>query len=264
MKNPLKKKLQQGKIATGTFVGLCHPDVAEMLARVGFDWLLLDMEHSPMGFETLQRMMQAMSGTDCVPIVRPQWSDLVGIKRVLDIGAYGVVLPWINTRKEAENAVKACKYPPVGIRGFGPRRAGMFDPSYYKTANDEVMVIPQVETEEALKNLDDILSVPGIDAVYIGPWDLSSCMGLGIPPQWENPRYARAIDRVFEAAHKHGKPAGMYTTMDTIEWALDKGFTFNTLDSADTFLMQSAKKAVEKVQSYKPARQRGAKVKAKK
>lgn len=246
MKNPLKEKLNRGEAVIGTFVSIGHPDVAEWLSRLGFDWLLLDSEHSPTSLETLQVMMQGMNGSHCVPLVRPQWNDSVIIKRVLDSGAYGVLIPWVNSKEQAEKAVSACKYPPQGLRGFGPRRAGMFDPDYFATANDEILVTVQIETEEALKNLDDIMAVPGIDACYIGPWDLSVSLGLGIPPKWDDPRYMAAFDRVLEVAARHGKPAGMFANMDNIEWALEKGFRFNTVDNDDIFLLRGARMALEK------------------
>jgi len=246
LKNPLKEKLQQGEVVIGTFVEIGHPDVTEWLSRLGFDWLLLDSEHAPADFETLQRMMQAMNGTSCIPLVRPQWNEPVVIKRILDLGAYGVLIPWVNSKEDAENAVRFCRYPPEGIRGFGPRRAGMFDPDYYKTANEELLVAVQIETEEALKNLDEILSVPGIDACYIGPWDLSVSLGFGIPPLWDEPKYLAAFDRVLEAAKRHKKPACMFATIDNIEWALEKGFKFNTVDCDDHLLIRAAKAALEK------------------
>ncbi len=240
MKNLLKEKLKKGQPVIGTFVGLGHPDVTEWLSRQGFDFLLLDAEHGPLGFDTLQQMMQSMNGTGCVPIVRPQWNDPVIIKRVLDIGAYGVLIPWVNSRLEAENAVKACKYPPAGIRGYGPRRAAMLDPNYYATANDEILISVQIETEQAINNLEDILSVPGIDSCYIGPMDLSSNMGFGIPPKWNEPRYQTAFERVLRVAQQHGVPSGLYASKDNIKWAVEKGFKMNTVDDADTFLVRGA------------------------
>lgn len=246
MKNPLKEKLNQGEAVIGTFVSIGHPDVAEWLSRLGFDWLLLDNEHSPTSLETLQVMMQVMNGSHCVPLVRPQWNDSVIIKRVLDAGAYGVLIPWVNSKEQAEKAVSACKYPPQGLRGFGPRRAGMFDPDYFTTANEEILVTVQIETEEALKNLDDIMAVPGIDACYIGPWDLSVSLGLGVPPKWDEPRYVAAFDRVLSVAERHGKPAGMFANLENIEWALEKGFRFNTVDNDDIFLLRGARMALEK------------------
>ncbi|MBI4296616.1 MAG: hypothetical protein HY667_05825 [Chloroflexi bacterium] len=251
MKNVLKAKLKRGENVIGTFVELGHPDVTERLSRQGFDFLLLDGEHSPLGFETLQRMMQAMNGTDCMPIVRPQWNDPVIIKRVLDIGAYGVLIPWVNSRAEAEAAVRACKYPPAGIRGYGPRRAAMLDSNYFATANDELLITIQIETDQALRNLDDILSVPGIDACYIGPYDLSCSLGFGIPPKWDEPRYLAAFDRVLEVSQRHGIAAGMFATIDNIKWAVEKGFRFNTVDNADTFLIRGAQMALAQARQAK-------------
>jgi len=127
---------------------------------VGFDWLTFDIEHSPLSLETVQTMMQAMGFTDrCLPLVRLRWNDQVLIKRVLDIGAYGVIVPYVNSAEEAEKAVRSCRYPPEGIRGVGPRRAMLRDPEYIKTANEEILVVVMVETEYALHRLDEIFSV---------------------------------------------------------------------------------------------------------
>ena len=245
MKNQLKARLKKGETVTGTFVGLGHPDVTEWLSRLGYDFLLLDGEHSPIGFETMQRMMQAMNGTSCVPIIRPQWNDMVVVKRVLDLGAYGVLLPWVNSKEEAEYAVRICKYPPAGIRGCGPRRAATFDPDYFNTANDELLIAVQIETQQAVDNVDEILAVEGVDACYIGPYDLSLSM-FGTLPDWDNPRYLSAFDKVLAAAAKRNKPAGMFTSPDNIEWAIKKGFRFNTVGAADNFLIQGAKDALKK------------------
>lgn len=246
MKNLLKEKLDNGEAVTGTFVGLGHPDVTEVLSRMGFDWLLIDGEHGPLGFEKMQVMLQAMNGTECTPIVRPMWNDPAVIKRVLDIGAHGVLVPWVQTREEAEAAVAACKYPPEGIRGWGPRRAGRFDPEYGATANDEVLVSVQIETQRALDNLDGILDVDGIDAVYIGPWDLSINLGFGVPPKWDEESYLDAFTKVLKTAEEHGKPAGMFCNINNIGWAIEKGFRYNTVGDADGFLMHGARVALER------------------
>lgn len=246
MKNPLKEKLKRGEAVIGTFVGLGNPDVTELLSKLGFDWLVLDAEHSPLDFETLQRMMQAMNGTSCIPIVRPPWNDFVVIKRILDMGAYGVLIPWVSSKEEAENVVRACKYPPEGIRGYGPKRPGRFDPNYYETANEELLIAVQIETARALSNIDEILSVSGIDVCYIGPFDLSVSLGLGLPPKWDEPRLAKAFDQVLEAAKRQGKPAGIFTSLDNIEWTLKKGFKFNTVDDDYGFLLRGAQMALEK------------------
>ena len=246
LKNLLKEKLNRGDRVIGTFVEIGHPDVTEWLSRLGFDWILLDAEHGPLDWQTLQILMQSMKGTNCVPIVRPQWNDPVVIKRVLDIGAGGVLIPWVNTRLEAEAAVRACRYPPEGLRGYGPRRAAMLDPDYFRTANQELLISVQIETQTALDNLDDILSVDGIDACYIGPYDLSCSLGFGIPPRWDEPRYLAAFDRVLASARNHGKAAGMFATYETIEWAIGRGFSFNTVDDADLFLVRGAKMALDR------------------
>ncbi len=250
MKNLLKEKLKQGQPVIGTFVSLGHPDVTEVLSRLGFDWLLIDGEHSTISLETMQPMMQAMNGSNCTPIVRPQWNDMVIIKRVLDIGAHGVLVPWVNTRQEAEYAVSACKYPPAGLRGYGPRRASLFDPDYRQTANDEILVIAQIETRKAVDNVADILAVEGIDAVYVGPADLSLSYGLS-GPDYNNAEYVAAFDRVLEAAEKAGKPAGMFATRETIRWATDRGFTLSTVDSADAFLAYGARTALDAARGKK-------------
>jgi len=245
LKNLLKEKLRRGEDVIGTFVTLPHPDVTEVLSRMGFDWLLIDGEHAVTGLETMTIMMQAMNGSDCTPIVRPQWNDIVVIKRILDIGAHGVLVPWVNTREQAEYAVRACKYPPEGLRGYGPRRAGLFDPDYRRTANNEIMVIVQIETREAVKNVDKILAVEGVDACYIGPFDLAISYGLDLP-KWDDEEYLAAFDIVLEAADKAGKPAGMFAVSDNIQWAKEKGFVLNTVDDSDTFLRKGASLALEK------------------
>ncbi len=250
MKNILKEKLKEGQPVIGTFVGLGHPDVTEVLSRLGYDWLLLDNEHSPIGLETMQRMMQSMNGSNCTPIARPQWNDMVMIKRVLDIGAHGVLVPWVNTKEEAEYAVRACMYPPEGLRGYGPRRAALFDRDYLKTANDELLIIVQIETPQAVNNLDDILSVERIDACYIGTFDLAMNLGLDFP-KWDNPEYLGVFNKVLQIAKKWGKPAGMYAAQDNIEWAIEKGFKLNTVGSADQFLMLGARMALQKARGSK-------------
>jgi 2-keto-3-deoxy-L-rhamnonate aldolase RhmA len=245
LKNILREKLSKGEPVIGTFISLGHPDITETLSGLGFDWLLIDCEHSVIGLETMTLMMQAMNGSDCTPIVRPQWNDMVIIKRTLDAGAHGVLVPWVNNREQAEYAVRACRYPPVGLRGYGPRRAALHDPDYMKTADEEIILIVQIETREAVDNVDEILAVEGIDACYIGPFDLALSFGIG-PPDWNNPEYLAAFDRVLEAAEKAGKPAGMFTTSDTIQWAIEKGFVLNTVDDADAFLKRGANFALDR------------------
>ena len=250
MKNLIKEKLKKGESVIGTFVQLGHPDVAETLSRMNFDWLVIDGEHSPMGVETIQRLLQAMNGSNCTPVVRPAWNDMVLIKRILDAGAHGILVPWVNTKEDAEYAVRSCKYPPDGLRGFGPRRPSLLDPDYVATANDEILVIAQIETREAVGNLDDILSVDGIDAAYIGPMDLSLSYGLSFP-DLEDPDFLDAFDKVLAAGKKWQKPVGLYGFSHTIQWAIEKGFRLNTVDSDATLLMRGASRVLKKVAAAK-------------
>jgi 2-keto-3-deoxy-L-rhamnonate aldolase RhmA len=228
--------LKAGKVAYGAGVGIGHPDSAEVMAGAGYDFLLLDTEHSPMDVSQVQTLLQAMSFSRTVPLVRVAWNDMVMIKKALDIGAYGIIVPWVNTKEDAIRAVQAIRYPPEGLRGFGPRRAALRDPDYVKTANDEIFLGVQIETQAALDNLDEILSVEGIDATLIGPSDLS--LSLGIYQQWENPRFKSAIDRILEASQRHGVAPG---SLAPFEWQLrlEQGFKMIML-TQDLMLLQAA------------------------
>ena len=179
--NKLKTKLKTGKKTIGAWVQLASSFTAEILSSAGFDWLMLDMEHAPGDILTLIGQVQAMKGSDSVPLVRAPWNDFVIIKRILDAGAQGVLIPYVNNGAEAEQAVKACKYPLEGIRGVAgsPRAAGYGQNSgnYLQRANDEIFIMIAIETPEAVSNLDEILQVNGLDGVFIGPMDLSSSMG---------------------------------------------------------------------------------------
>lgn len=184
--NPVKTLLRQGKKAAGAWVQTGSPLSAEIMAAAGFDFIILDLEHGPGDNMTLLHMCQALGGTDAVPFVRATWNDFVQIKRILDAGAYGVLVPYVNTRQEAEAAVRACKYPPEGIRGVAgsPRAVGYGSNrgDYLGRANEEILILTAVETEDAVNNLDNILTVPGLDAIFIGPMDLASSLGhLGDP-----------------------------------------------------------------------------------
>ena len=203
--------------------------MAEMMSSLGFDYFVIDTEHAPLDPLMTQTLMQAMRpDTKTTPIVRVWWNDLVAIKRALDIGAYGVLVPWVNNKREAEIAVKATRYAPDGLRGCGPRRASMFDPDYLKTADYEIMVIVQIETKEAVTNIEDICSVDGIDATYIGPADLSASYGhLG---NMSHPEVQKAIDIVYDASKAAGVGTGIHEASgSTILARMKKGYNLVTL-----------------------------------
>jgi 2-keto-3-deoxy-L-rhamnonate aldolase RhmA len=236
MKNQLKAMLKRGKPQLGTFVSIGHPEVAELIGHANYDWVCFDTEHSPMSIETVENMMQAMSFSKTVPIVRVAWNDQVLIKRALDIGAYGILVPWVNSREEAERAVQAVRYPPTGTRGFGPRRAILGDPHYEKTADKEVLLSVQIETQKAIDHLDDILSVKGIDAAFIGPYDLS--VSLGIIGQFGHKKFRAAIETFLQSAQRHGVAAGI-VAIDDIKERVSQGFTM-LLIANDFFLLKNS------------------------
>jgi len=231
-KNRVKELLRSGKPALGSWVTIGHPDVAEVMANMGFDWLVFDNEHAPLSTETTQLLIQAMSSTETVPIVRMPWNDMVEIKRALDIGAYGVVIPWVNSKEEALYAVRACKYPPAGLRGVGPRRAsryGLDIKEYLQQANDEILVVVQIETQQAVDRIDEILSVEGIDAFFIGPYDLSASLGyLGQP---DHPKALETYYRLLDAAKRTGVASGIHASnLQLAKHYIEKGFQFVALN----------------------------------
>lgn len=184
--NRVKQMLKEGKKTIGAWLQIASPFTAEIMSRAGFDWLIIDMEHGPGDILALTAQLQAMGESGVVPFVRAPWNDFVMIKRILDAGVYGMLVPYVNSRAEAEAAVRACKYPPEGIRGIAgsPRAAGYGqNPKEYLTkANDLILVITAVETMEAVSNLDDILKVPHLDGIFIGPMDLATSMGSFADP----------------------------------------------------------------------------------
>lgn len=179
--NTAKRKMQAGKKTVGAWCQICSPYTAEIMAREGFDFLVIDLEHAPTDTAILLELVRAMDGTGVQPFVRAPWNDFVAIKKILDTGVSGVIVPYVNTKEEAEMAVKACKYPPQGIRGMSgsPRAAGYGRQAmeYLKRANDEIMVITQVETATSVENLDDLLAIDDLDGIFIGPMDLATSMG---------------------------------------------------------------------------------------
>lgn len=205
--NRVKRMLKRGEKTAGAWLQLASPLAAEIMSRAGFDWLLIDMEHAPNDILTLIAQCQAMNGTGTIPLVRAPWNDFVVVKRILDAGAYGILFPYINTKAEAEQAVRACRYPPAGIRGVAgsPRAAGYGqNPMAYLTrANDEILILTAVETPEAIQNLEQILTLEGIDAIFIGPMDLATSLGhLGNP---NHPDVQAAIATVENLVRGSGK-----------------------------------------------------------
>jgi 2-keto-3-deoxy-L-rhamnonate aldolase RhmA len=220
-----------------------NANAADILRNLNFDWFMVDWEHSAIGPETLNHMIQVIGSSKVVPFVRVGLNDQYLIKLALDAGAYGVLVPLVNTKADAERAVNFSMYPPRGTRGTASTRAsgyGVDSKEYLRTANDEVMVMTQVETRAALDSLDDILSVKGVDVAFVGPSDLT--MSLGLINDRSNPQVVEAMKKVVAGCKKHGKiPGVMASSPDELKRAIDLGFKFISLASDVRFLMQGAR-----------------------
>jgi len=208
--NRFAARLKQRELLLGTMLTLPSPEIAEMVSKCGFDWLFLDGEHGPGSIVDWQRMMQAVAGR-CACLLRVPSCNDVQIKKALDIGADGIIVPMVNTADQARNAVAWSRYPPVGRRGSGLARAqgyGLDFADYMARANEDIALVLQAEHIEAVENIDAIADVPGIDALFIGPYDLSASMGK--PGQLEDAEVRAAIDRVAVACRQRGLPLGYF------------------------------------------------------
>ncbi len=242
--NRVKALLKAGKPAIGASMVLPSPPAAEILAQAGFDWLWIDMEHAALNLETAHRMIQATQGTETVPIVRVAWNLHWLAKPVLDMGAMGVIMPQVSSKQEAVDAVQAVRYPPEGVRGlfpgFAALRWGLSVPEYLKIANREIMAILLIEHIEAVNRIDEILAVPGIDLIFVGPGDLSASMGL--LGQATHTRVEEAIQKVLAATKKAKIPVGIpAVTPDDANKRIQQGFQF-ILVATDMGLLTSGAK----------------------
>ncbi len=231
--NKIKQMWADGKRPTLGWLSISHGMTAEIMARQGFDALCVDLQHGTSELGNIWPMLQAISQTDTVPFVRVAWNEPAAIMRALDLGAYGIIVPLVNTAEEAAKAVAACRYPPVGMRSFGPIRAAQYGGADYPAhANDEIVVMAMIETKEGLANLDAICATPGLDAVYIGPADLS--YALDLEPRGDNPDplHLETCDRIRDTAHKHGIKAVMHCASGAFAaGAVKRGFDMVMLTS---------------------------------
>ncbi|MBI3636073.1 MAG: 2,4-dihydroxyhept-2-ene-1,7-dioic acid aldolase [Candidatus Rokubacteria bacterium] len=229
----VKQMWRDGRWVTMGWLSVSHGFTAEVMARQGFDALCIDMQHGLTDMADLWKMLQAVSQTDTTPIVRVPWNDPATIMKALDFGAYGILVPLINTAEDAAKAVAACRYPPVGMRSSGPVRAVHYGgPDYQAKANDELVVMVMIETKEGLANLDAIAATPGLDAIYIGPADLSYALGLPPGPDKQDPVHLATCDRIRDAAHKHGIKACMHCASAAFAaGAVKRGFDLVMLTS---------------------------------
>jgi 4-hydroxy-2-oxoheptanedioate aldolase len=224
--NPVKKALREGKPVVGLTVSIPSAEVALQGARLGFDFLWIEMEHSAITLETARNMILATHGTRTVPIIRVPVNELWTAKRALDIGALGVIFPFTSTPELARQAVAACKYPPLGLRGSGPSLASLRWPApggYADFADQNAMVIIIIEQKQAVERIDEIVSVPGIDVVFIGPNDLSHSYGFR---GRQTPEVREAIAKVVAACKRHKVPVGRTASAADIAGFFQEGFQF--------------------------------------
>ena len=256
MHNPLKQRLREGKVVVGYWLTLPSPSVAEIMGSLALDWLLVDLEHGPIGWETLEDMLRALRGTPVVPLVRVPSGEPPVLKRALDRGPLGVVVPLVSTAEEAERVVAACRYPPQGIRGVAGSRASGYGATlaeYFAAWNREVLVACQVETVEALQRVDEIAAVDGVDVLFVGPNDLSANLNRWRDLEYEG--FREALNRVLAAARRHGKAAGVMCTGPEDALArVDQGFRFVALGSDARLLAAAAGRAAQQLREGLAAR----------
>ena len=235
----LRQLWADGRPVFGGWLSVPSSLTAEVVARVGFDYVCIDNQHGMHDYASTATLVQAILLGGSRPIVRVPWDEPGIIGKVLDAGAQGVIVPMVNTADEAAAVVRACRYAPQGARSYGPLLAGMRDPEYFATANDSVAVIPMIETEEAVANLDEILAVPGIDAVYVGPADLSITLGLPPGNPDDDKSFASALAAVVAACRRAGVVPGIHASSALAPRRLEQGFRMITV-SADVVSMRTA------------------------
>jgi 4-hydroxy-2-oxoheptanedioate aldolase len=233
------------------WLSVSHGFTAEVMARQGFDALCVDMQHGTTDMSDLRPMLQAISQTDTVPVVRVPWNDPATIMKALDLGAYAIIVPLINTAADAAKAVAACRYPPVGMRSSGPVRAVHYGGAdYLAQANGEIVVMAMIETKEGLANLDAICATPGLDAVYIGPADLSFALGLPPGPDKADAVHMATCDKIRDTAHKHGIKAVMHCASAAFAaGAVKRGFDMIMLTSDLASMVAGARRQLDELKA---------------
>ncbi|MCY4461814.1 MAG: aldolase/citrate lyase family protein [Albidovulum sp.] len=248
----LKKLWQQGRPAVNGWLSIPCGFSAEIMAEQGYDSLTVDIQHGLIGYSDAVAMLQSMRASGVVPLVRAPWLDPGMIMKSLDAGAYGVICPMVNNREQAERFVSYCRYPPLGVRSFGPTRANISaGPGYASSANGEIACLAMVETAEAMENLDEIVSTPGLDAVYIGPADLTLGIANGrLAPGFdsENEEVVAAIKRVLDAAKGAGIRAGLHCgSIEYAAKAIGWGFDLVTILNDARILAAGARQGVSQL-----------------
>ena len=252
MPNKVKELWRAGKPVINGWLSIPNAFTAEMYSQTGFDSVTVDMQHGVQDYLSCVSCFQGIHPSGATPMVRVPWNEPGIVGKVLDAGAYGVICPMVNTPDEARAFVRYAKYPPAGARSNGPIRAGTYGEAgtYQKTANDEILLFPMVETREAVDNLDAILDVPGVDAIYVGPSDLAFSLGLAPQLDSEVPEILKIYDRLIAATKKRGIGAGIHCGQAAYaKRMIDLGFNLVTLVNDVGAMVGAAKAAIATVRS---------------
>lgn len=249
--NRLRTAWQQGEAVLCAWLSIPSSFSAELLAHTGFDCLTIDLQHGLVDYQMAVTMLQAISTTTTVPLARVPWNDPGTIMKLLDAGCYGIICPMVNNAAEAAVFAAACRYPPAGQRSYGPKRATLYAGSDYpEHANETILAIAMIETAAGLANVDEIAALPGIDALYIGPADLSLALGRQQRVDQTDPVMVDALDSVLAAARRHGKVAGLHTASPEYARAMiDKGFQLVTVATDAAFLENEARRVAAVIRS---------------
>lgn len=243
LSNPVKKRLMNGELTIGTWSLLASPLSGEFLAAEGFEFVIVDMEHFPIGLETAAEYFRAISGAGSVPIARLPFNDHVYVKRALDSGALGIIIPLIKSADDARRAVEFSRFAPLGDRPFGGGRVSLYGPDYLKRANDEILVMLQIEHRKAVENLDEILAVEGYDGCFIGPTDLALSMGMPTPIEGGSDELEELIADLVRRIQAAGKPLGTVGhTAEVVRKRIEQGFRLMPVMSDLTFIRQGAQR----------------------
>jgi 4-hydroxy-2-oxoheptanedioate aldolase len=242
--NRVKAEMAAGRTALVGWAGIGNGYSAELLGHAGFDGVVVDLQHGQVYLDQAVGMLQALSATPATPLARPASNDFGEINKLLDSGAYGVIVPMIDTVADARRLADAVRYPPRGRRSFGPARGVLYGGAdYFKHADHEILALAMIETPEGLANVDAIAAVPGLDGLFVGPSDLSLALGVPPTPRWAEEPLRGAIARILAAAHAHGRVAGIFC--GTLEMAVDMraaGFDL-VVPGNDAILLRGAAQA---------------------
>jgi len=250
--NPVKAALARGEAQVGTWLSLGSPLAARFMARAGFHWLTVDVEHSPVSWETAAIMFGAIADAGGVPLARVPSNTHENVKRALDAGAFGIVFPMCCSREDAQEAVAACRYPPAGRRSVGGGLHSLnfqcTPAEYYRRANHEILVVVQTEHAEAVERCEEICSVPGLDAIFVGPNDLLASMGRTPVMETDEPEFVNALDRLRDCAQRNGIAPGIHVgNAAAARRRIAEGWRFVAVASELAFMQAGARETVAAV-----------------